>query len=342
MHLDTIYQISKKINFERINKCKIENILINGSSGFIGTYLINSLLMNKKRKIRIYGIDKFKPNILVNNKNYFHFYKKDLMNLRLFKFKKKLDLIIHLAGIPSPTYYKKKPFETFYLNCELAKIFLDLAYKKKSKFVYFSSSEIYGNPDKNNIPTKENYEGRVSSVGDRSCYDESKRAGETYTKMFKDIYGTDCKIIRPFNFYGEGMKQNDKRVIPQFFNTGINLKKIMPFSNGRQTRTYCHIIDAIPQIINVCFFGKSFIYNIGNDKNEISALMLAKKIKKTLNDKVTRIKKINYPKFYPSNEPLRRCPDISKIKKEFNYKPSITIDKGLKLFSKYALKIFTK
>ena len=86
MHLDTIYQISKKINFERINKCKIENILINGSSGFIGTYLINSLLMNKKRKIRIYGIDKFKPNILVNNKNYFHFYKKDLMNLRFFKF----------------------------------------------------------------------------------------------------------------------------------------------------------------------------------------------------------------------------------------------------------------
>ena len=160
--------------------------------------------------------------------------------------------------------------------------------------------------------------------------------------MFKDIYGTDCKIIRPFNFYGEGMKQNDNRVIPQFFNTGINLKKIMPFSNGKQTRSYCHIIDAIPQIINVCFFGKSFIYNIGNDNNEISALMLAKKIKKILNDKVTRIKKINYPKFYPSNEPLRRCPDISKIKKEFNYKPSITLDKGLKLFSEYALKIFTK
>ena len=203
MHLDTIYQISKKINFERINKCKIENILINGSSGFIGTYLVNSLLMNKKRKLRIYGIDKFKPNILVNNKNYFHFYERDLMNLRFFKFKKKLDLIIHLAGIPSPTYYKKKPFETFYLNCELAKIFLDLAYKKKSKFVYFSSSEIYGNPDKNNIPTKENYEGRVSSVGDRSCYDDSKRAGETYTKMFKDIYEVSIGVF--CNFYGKGL-----------------------------------------------------------------------------------------------------------------------------------------
>ena len=100
----------------------------------------------------------------------------------------------------------------------------------------------------------------------------------------------NCSIIRPFNFYGNGMKKNDKRAIPQFFNTALNKKKIMPFSNGKQTRTYCHIIDAIPQIINICFYGKKIIYNVGNPKNEISALNLAKKKKKIKNNKTIKIK----------------------------------------------------
>lgn len=341
MDNETINIISQKINFKKIKKSKIKNILITGCSGFIGSYIINSLLNNKENELNIYGLDIIKKNILEKNSS-FHFYKRNLYKIKNFSFDKKIDLIIHLAGIPSPTFYKKKPFETFYLNCELAKIFLELAKKLNSKFVYFSSSEIYGNPDIKNIPTKETYEGRVSSVGDRSCYDESKRAGETYTKLYKDHFGVDCKIIRPFNFYGNGMKKNDKRVIPQFFFTGINLKKIMPFSDGTQTRSYCHIIDAIPQIINVCFFGKKFIYNIGNDQEELSALVLAKKIKKILNNKSIKIANIDYPKLYPSNEPLRRCPDITKLKNEFNYKPSINIDLGLKLFSKYALENFSK
>lgn len=341
MNDKTINLISKKINFKKINKTKIKNILITGCSGFIGTYLINSLLDGQKSKLNIYGIDIIKADSL-KNKPSFYFFKRNLYKIKNFSLNKKIDLIIHLAGIPSPTFYKKKPLETFYLNCELTKIFLTFAKKKNSKFVYFSSSEIYGNPDIKNLPTKEVYEGRVSSVGDRSCYDESKRAGETYTKIYRDYFGIDCKIIRPFNFYGNGMKKNDKRVIPQFFYTGINLNKIMPFSNGKQTRSYCHIIDAIPQIINVCFFGKEFIYNIGNDQEELSALTLANKVKIILNNKKIKIKNVNYPRLYPSNEPLRRCPDISKLKKEFNYKPTVNIDLGLKLFSKYALRYFIK
>ena len=129
--------------------------------------------------------------------------------------KEPLDLIIHLAGIPSPTYYKLEPLKTFYLNSELTKIFLEFSKKKKTKFVFFSSSEIYGNPDKYNIPTKEDYEGRVSSVGDRSCYDE-KKSGRTYN-IYRSLYKIDAKIIRPL-ILGNGMKLNDK-VIPQFFKT---------------------------------------------------------------------------------------------------------------------------
>tara|TARA_A100001015_G_scaffold275009_1_gene331892 strand:+ start:1302 stop:2345 length:1044 start_codon:yes stop_codon:yes gene_type:complete len=344
MDLKSLKIISDKINILKLKNSKIKNILITGCSGFIGNYLINTLLNKKiKNNFKIYGVDIIKPKLFKDRKNKnLHFFKKDLFKIKSFKLNKKIDIVIHLAGIPSPSFYKLKPIETFYLNSELCKIFLDFSKLKKCKFVYFSSSEIYGNPDLKNIPTKESYEGRVSSVGDRSCYDESKRAGETYTSIYKNLYNLKCNIIRPFNFYGNGMRQNDKRVIPQFFSTAIKRKKIFPFSNGKQTRSYCHIIDAIPQIINVCFYGKDFIYNIGNSSEEISALVLAKKVKKIITNKSILIKNIPYPKSYPSIEPRRRCPDISKLKNEFNYKPTININLGLKYFYEYASKTFYK
>ena len=344
MDLKSLEIISNKINIKKLHNSKIKKILITGCSGFIGNYLINTLLNKKiKNNFQIYGLDIIRPKIFKNRKNKnFHFYKKDLFKIKNFILKKKIDLVIHLAGIPSPSFYKLRPIETFYLNSELCKIFLEFSKQKKSRFIYFSSSEIYGNPDKNNIPTKESYEGRVSSIGDRSCYDESKRAGETYTSIYKNLYKLNCSIIRPFNFYGNGMKQQDKRVVPQFFNTAINKKKIFPFSNGKQTRSYCHIIDAIPQIINVCFFGKQFVYNIGNETEEITALTLAKEIKKAVKNKSVSIKNIPYPSTYPSTEPRRRCSDTSKLKKEFNYKPSINITLGLNFFYEYAKKEFSK
>jgi len=342
MDQESLDIICRKVNFSTLKKKKIKNILITGCSGFIGNYLINTLL-NKKfdNKLKIYGLDIIEPKLFDNtNKKNFYFYKKDLFKLNKFNLNRPIDLVIHLAGIPSPVFYKLKPLETFYLNSELCKVFLEFSRKKGSKFVFFSSSEIYGNPDKKNIPTKENYEGKVSSVSDRSCYDESKRAGETYTYIYRNLFKLNCKIIRPFNFYGNGMKRNDKRVIPQFFYTAIKRKKIFPFSNGNQTRTYCHIIDAIPQIINVCFLGKKFVYNIGNSDEEISASKLAKKIKKVMGEKSIKIRNITYPKNYPSNEPLRRCPDISNLKNEFNYTPSVKIIEGLKMFKKYAKREF--
>ena len=342
MHQESLNIILSEINLSKLKKSKIKNILITGCSGFIGNYLINTLLNKRiKNNFNIYGVDIIKPKFEKNiKKEKFTFIKKNLFNITNFTLKKKIDLTIHLAGIPSPSFYKKKPLQTFYLNCELSRIFLEFSKLNRSRFIYFSSSEIYGNPDKKNIPTKESYEGRVSSVGDRSCYDESKRAGETYTWIYRNLYKMNCSIIRPFNFYGNGMKKNDKRAIPQFFNTALNKKKIMPFSNGKQTRTYCHIIDAIPQIINICFYGKKIIYNVGNPKNEISALNLAKKIKKIINNNTIKIKRIPYPKSYPSNEPLRRCPDIQNLKKEFNYKPKISLAHGLKLFKDYSINNF--
>ena len=314
-----------------------KKILITGCSGFIGIHLLQALTtLNSKKKNIIHGIDIIKPKKKFDK---FKFFKRNLLKVSSKGIPKiKYDYIIHLAGIPSPTYYKQNPLGTIFLNSNLAEILLKKSKQDKSKFIYFSSSEIYGNPSKNKIPTEESYNGYVSSISDRSCYDESKRMGETLTYVYKNKYNVDCKIIRPFNFYGSGMRHNDKRIIPQFFYQAINTKKISVFDNGKQTRTYCHIYDATIMILKIIFSGKYFVYNVGNSNEEISAEKIAKKIVKKFNDKSIKISRVPYPKNYPSDEPRRRCPSIKRFLKEFRYKPKVNLDKGLNLFKDFAQK----
>ena len=314
-----------------------KKILITGCSGFIGQYILTALsFFNKTNKNIIHGVDIISPKIKYKN---FIFYKRNLLKISAKSIPNfKYDYIIHLAGIPSPTYYKKNPLGTIFLNSNLAEILLQKSKRDKSKFIYFSSSEIYGNPAEKYIPTPENYNGYVSSVSDRSCYDESKRMGETLTYVYKNKFNLDCKIIRPFNFYGNGMRYNDKRIIPQFFYQAINTKKITVFDNGKQTRTYCHIFDAVIMILKIIFSGKQFVYNVGNSNEETSAEKIAKKICKKFNNKKIKILKVKYPKNYPSDEPRRRCPDMRKFTKEFKYKAKINLDTGLNFFKDFAMK----
>ncbi len=336
----------KYINFlkKNINNSEIprnKKILITGCSGFIGYYLVKCLAgVFGDRKNRIHGIDRIGLKEKFKN---FKFYKKDLYNLKKRDIpNQKYDYIIHLAGIPSPVFYKKFPLRTIYLNAELSRELLEVSKNRGSKFIYFSSSEIYGNPFESFVPTLENYNGNVSSISDRSCYDESKRMGETYSYIYKEYFGVDVKIIRPFNFYGEGMRQNDERIIPKFFSQIINNKPITVFSKGNQTRTYCHIYDAIAMIIKIIFRGKNFVYNVGNPIEEISAFNLANKIKKTFTNKQSKIIKVPYPANYPSDEPMRRCPSIKNFKSEFDFVPQIRLIKGLSYFNEYAKKKFIK
>ncbi len=312
-----------------------KKILLTGGNGFLGKYFVEVFrryneLLRKPIKLTV-----FDKNIDKNKKiKNFEFKKKDVS--RVFSSNKSYDIIIHAAGIASPFYYRKKPLETIDVTIQGIKNCLKLAKKNNAKLIYFSTSEIYGDPNSKNVPTNESYNGNVTSMGPRSCYDESKRLGETYCYIYNNYFNIHTNIIRPFNVYGPGMKQNDYRIFPNFISDILSKKQLKIYGSGNQTRTYCYITDAIEGFLRVIALGISGeAYNIGNTKPEISVKNIVKVLKKINNNKV-KSKVINYPTSYPKDEPQRRCPNISKAHKHLGFKPKISLEKGLKNYLLWA------
>ena len=202
--------------------------------------------------------------------------------------------------------------------------------------MYFSSSEIYGNPDKKNIPTKESYNGNVSCLGPRSCYDEAKRMGETLCYVFNKVHNLQTRIVRPFNNYGPGLSIHDKRLPADLAKNILKNKDIAIFSDGTPTRSYCYISDAIIGYLNTLVHKKFCVLNIGNNSEEVSVKKFTKIFtsvaKKYLNyqGKITFIK--SKEKEYLTNNPKRRCPDINLAKKIINFNPRIKLYEGIKKY----------
>ena len=334
--IDTII---KKISRES-KKLNDKKFLITGANGFLGKYFIACLLeLNKilKNKIKIYAIDIQFDNCELFKDKFIKCIKKDINTFKVIKIK--CHYILHLAGIPSPKNYHDKPIETLLTSIIGTKTLLDLAKKNKAKFVFFSSSEIYGNPDKLNIPTKETYNGNVSTLGDRACYDEGKRVGETLAFFYKKKFKVQTNIFRPFNIIGPGMKKSDYRVFPNFFSAIKNNNPLNVFRDGKQTRTFCYIVDAMIFMFLVIIKGKDIVYNIGVNKPEITMKNLAKKIQHLVPKKI-KIRFKSYPIKYPQTEPLRRCPDISRLIKEFKFKKFTKIEDSIINFYKWSQRYY--
>ncbi|HYE10091.1 MAG TPA: NAD-dependent epimerase/dehydratase family protein, partial [Patescibacteria group bacterium] len=242
----------------------------------------------------------------------------------------KPDYIIHCAGIASPTVYRKFPIETIEVNVMGLKNLLELARKSDVKsFLSFSTSEIYGNPTPENIPTSEAYNGNVSCTGPRACYDESKRLGETLCVNYYNQYGIPIKVVRPFNVYGPGLRLDDRRVIPDYFMDAFLQRKIVLLSDGKPTRSFCYISDATTGFIKALLSdhnGEAF--NIGNDEIEISMMDLAKYVAEIVGD-VEIEHQDSMEKNYLADNPQRRCPDLTKSKNLLGYCPSVNLKEGL-------------
>ena len=252
-----------------------------------------------------------------------------------------LDFIIHAAGIASPYYYRKYPLETLDVAITGTKNMLSLAQSHQARITFFSSSEIYGDPDPAHVPTPESYRGNVAAQGPRACYDESKRVGETLCYIFHENHGLATNTIRPFNVFGPGMQETNYRVMPNFANRIKGGRALNVYGSGAQTRTFCYITDAMNGFLRVIAAGvPGEAYNIGNPKPELSMLDLIKRMEKACGGKLD-YNIIEYPDSYPADEPLRRCPDITKARRQIGFKPSVDLDDGLKRFLGWADKVYT-
>lgn len=249
------------------------------------------------------------------------------------------DFIIHAASIASPIFYRKHPIETMDANVQGLRHLLDHALTNPPEsFLFFSSSEIYGDPDPANIPTRETYRGLVSCTGPRACYDESKRYGETLCVNFHQQHEVPVKIVRPFNNYGPGLKISDRRVLPDLFRNVLDDRNIALLSDGRATRTFCYIADAMEGYLRALISGHDGEpFNIGTESPEISMLDLAELVIR-VSGKPLRVEfRQSDDTHYTTDNPQRRCPSIAKARELLGYEPKVQLEEGLERMFRYYL-----
>jgi UDP-glucuronate decarboxylase len=326
-----------------------KKLLITGGAGFLGYYFTLSALhwnkLNKSRPpIAVTMVDNFRrgtptwlekvkgdPNLVLRS---------DDMSMPLAPDFHVGDYTIHAAGIASPPFYRKWPLETIDANINGLRNLLDQCRARAkagnpvSGFLFMSSSEIYGDPPAENIPTPEDFRGLVSCTGPRACYDESKRFGETICVVYAQQYGIPVRQARPFNNYGPGLKITDRRVLPDFMRDMLAGKDIVLLSDGSPTRTFCYAADAVVGYYKALVRGRAGEpYNVGTETPEVSMREVAERVvelgRRYLGYKGTVKLGVAEESNYLVDNPNRRCPIITKARTELGYEPSITLDDGL-------------
>lgn len=243
-----------------------------------------------------------------------------------------VDYVIHGASIASPMVYRQYPLETIAANVDGTRHLLELARSKNAAgVIVMSSSEIYGDPEPSAIPTPETYRGSVSCTGPRACYDESKRLAETVATTYHRLYGLPVKIIRPFNVYGPGQRLDDQRVFPDFLRAALSGGPIIMFSDGLATRSFCYVADAIDAIFRVLLTAPSGeAYNVGNDEVELSMRALADHFVDVTGGAISVEYRNSADKDYTTDNPQRRCPDLTKLRTACGWAPQIGIQEGIR------------
>ena len=316
----------------------MSKILVAGGAGFIGSHLCKRLIHEGHT---VYCID----NCLTGDKNNlqsvlenpnFTFINyditADLINIadRL----QDVQYIFHLASPASPNKKSKRsyinyPIETLLVNSVGTYHLLRLAQEKNAKFLFASTSEVYGNPAVS--PQPETYFGNVNPNGIRSVYDEAKRFGEAMSFGFRRKYNVDTRIVRIFNTYGPFMQKDDGRVVTAFINQALTGAPITVFGDGSQTRSFCYVDDMVDGIVKALFTDRTNgeVINLGNpDERKISEIATIVK------EMISGGSSVVFEPL-PEDDPLQRKPDIGKAKKLLGWEPKVPLEEGLKKTVEY-------
>jgi UDP-glucuronate decarboxylase len=325
-----------------------KTILITGFAGFLGYYFTHFFMTAVERGIDIKSlvlVDNFvikRPRWISElaaktNKVKIHTFDVASDQIEDLALKYDPDFIVHMASIASPTHYRRWPIETVDANVWGLRRLLDYARTLPlDGFLFFSSSEIYGDPPSEAIPTPEHYRGHVGCVGPRACYDEAKRFGETLCYIFANRFDMPISIVRPFNNFGPGMSINDRRAPADFARAVVHGEDIVLYSDGGPTRTFCYVADAIVGYLTALPYGEFDCFNIGSDHPEIIIGKFAEMFRDIGNETLGYPGRVTFAtppeSDYLTDNPSRRCPDITKARRLLGFEPSVPLEEGVRRF----------
>ncbi|MFD2369938.1 NAD-dependent epimerase/dehydratase family protein [Brevibacillus sp. GCM10020057] len=303
-----------------------KRVLITGAAGFIGSHLAKKLVA---ADCEVIGIDNLCSGVRKNvqeleSQANFRFLELDLVTGELLSIPElAVDEIYHLASPASPKFYQMHPFETMLVNTIGTRNVLELARKYRAKFLYASTSEVYGDAEVH--PQPEDYCGKVRTWGPRACYDESKRLGEVYCYEYYHLFQVRVRIARIFNTYSEGLRNDDGRVISNFLAQALGGKDLTIYGDGLQTRCFCHVDDTVRALLLMMENDRAEgeIINIGNPA-EYTILEVARLVLE-LTESTSQICYLPLP----IDDPRRRCPVIDKAREILGWEPKIDLREGL-------------
>lgn len=304
-----------------------QRVVIAGGAGFVGSHLTERLIEDG---FEVLCFDDLSTGRVENLENLsgtssFNFVEQDIT--RPFQVSGPVDLVLHFASAASPVDYSLRPLETLSAGSLGTFNLLDLAQSKSARFVFASTSEVYGNPLVH--PQREDYWGNVNPIGPRCMYDEAKRFGEATTTVYRRSHGVDARIVRIFNTYGPKMRLDDGRMIPTFVGQALRGEAITVAGTGLQTRTLCYVSDLVEGVVRLLHSDLAGPVNLGG-QHETTVLEMAKLIR----DHVGSSSEIEFIA-RPEDDPDLRRPDISLAIQELGWGPKIELEQGLRTTIKW-------
>jgi len=295
-------------------------VLVTGGAGFLGSWLCELLV---RRGYEVTCLDNLSSGRLRNVKHLegkIEVVEGDVVDPPPLG---RAEIIFHLASRASPVDFREHALEILAANSIGTLRMLQLAERWGARFVFASSSEVYGNPLQH--PQREDYWGNVNPIGLRSCYDEGKRFGEALCMAYHRKKGVDVRIARIFNTYGPRMRKDDGRVISNFVVQALEGKPLTVYGDGTQTRSFCYVRDLVEGLLRLGEADVSGeVFNLGNPQ-ETTILELAQIVKRLTG---TNSEILFLPK--PPDDPQRRKPDISKARKLLGWEPKTSLEEGLR------------